>query len=198
MTALAFALIALAAAASPAVSVTDRSRLYPPPAGTVLAGRTAAGDPAVLWWEQGRLYNTDPLSPQARDHYDLIDWRGDWLEYAGTVDPEKTVTYSPPIRYLPRTASPPLWSGESAAVVSRRSELRCVGVDRWAISLHGDTLTVGESTEWLWGSDPSGCRAGYTTEWWSTYTFGPGGLVRTTGGNLTGADSWDITFGAAP
>lgn len=164
----------------------NNAAAYPP--SQPIWGQTITGAAAVLWYDAGRLYNSNPYdSLYALSHWDDIAWQGDWLVYTGTyaVAPlaPKWITFTPGIRYLPRTGDAK-WFGWS-----RFASESGVGVVRYLGEMRGSVLTI---REWMyWDS-------GWITEWAERYEFGTIGgvpsLIHTVGGNATGADSWDITF----
>jgi hypothetical protein len=173
----------------------------------------------VLWFEKideetFRMYNSSPLDPNSRCHYDQLSWWGDgYFRYVkthhscpGSIPNE--VVYEPPIVFLPRTwdetASPWTLTNPVLASYYENGVLRCQGTNTYTARILGwEEIAPGaraihwrtnQVTNWNSGDVPGKCFAGYVTNWQEDYWLLPeipvegGGvakaLKRTKGGNL--------------
>lgn len=180
--------------------------------------------PAVLWFEkQGadswKMYNSNPFdSVYSHCHWDLLSWSNDTLTYGQTHNecPNTTQTdtiYNPPIVFLPRYWNGTPWTqtGTSQTTVKQNGTTVETGTNNYTASIIGyETLASGMRViHWrtqqiiTWTTGPN---VNYPTHWqedyWLTDTLPVEGggtkpaLLHTKGGNLSGADNWDITFDA--
>jgi hypothetical protein len=166
-------------------------------------------------------HNWSPSDSKAACHTDQLSWWPDgYLRYVKTTDacgPDTTVidygTKGNPIIFLPRVWNGKPWqlSGSSPAVYRINGQVQCTGTDSWVAKILGvDQVAPGEfglhwqtrqTTTWATGGVPGGCWAGTVTNWQEDYWLvndlpspsGPmKGLKRSKGGNLSGADNWDV------
>jgi hypothetical protein len=219
-----------------AADVTDLSQYYPDMSrsgGYYLEGPNyrppLRPSEAGLWFELQsnaifRQYNSGPASSTSRCHWDQLQWSAKLLTYSETSDQcngaDSDIVYSPAIAYMPRYWDGQPWSlsGSSNASYQNRGFLVCEGTSQWLAEVVRDFIAPGApaihvratiATSWTWGSDASGCAAGFTTHWQEDYylarvpiagsTLTAPALMRTVGGNLdtfnrTGVWDWDIWF----
>lgn len=193
-------------------------------AGYYLDGNNYANPTApsksVLWFETAgktgfKQYNS---SPYDRCHYDLLNWTNTEQQYTQTVDlcgtNNNKTEYSPGISYMPKYwDDTQTWSksGTSATTYTNHGVITCKGNNVWDSKVVGWVdltptqkaiqLQNNQVTTWTSGSDPSGCKAGFTTKWQENFYLIPNlpingtgdfdfALKRSVGGNI---DTYNLT-----
>ncbi len=187
-----------------------------------------SGNPqrAVLWFEllnngQFKQYNYGPEDPKTRCHWDLLQWTSGKLVYNKTHDecgnPSKETVFSPAITLMPRTWKGGSWIANGSSNVNQieAGKTVCTGTNTWQANVIGwEEIAPGvqaihvrskQTIKWTSGQSPSGCAAGYTTNWQEDYYLLPNlpidgagtakAMKRTVGGNQDiQSDRWDIWF----
>ena len=185
---------------------------------------------SVLWFQTQRDGSFEQFNSAPYDtcHWDQLSWKTGTLTYSKTHDQCGTnnneISYSPGVKFMPSTLSGRSWfaSGSSAVAYSDHGKLACSGTDTWSSQWMGPVaLTPTETAQWiqnnqstLWrsGSAPSGCAAGYRTQWQENFylvanlpvqgsTTGDYALAREVGGNVatfsaTGNWDYDVWYGS--
>lgn len=181
---------------------------------------------SVLWFEllnndRFKQYNSGPEDAKKRCHWDLLQWQSQRLVYSTTQDScgshSLETIHSPAIPIMPRYWKGGPWSASGTSGVSQieNGTKVCAGSTTWqatilgweeiAPSVQAIHVRSVQTIKWTEGQSPTGCAAGFTTNWQEDYYLvanlpktGGGtakAMKRSVGGNQDmPADRWDVWF----